>query len=270
MISFFLLVFSELRRKASGLVNVDASDAVKLINNDAIVLDIRSADAFARGHIVNKGEAIGVIAAQSIGEPGTQLTMRTFHIGGAASRAASASNIVVKNKGSVRLHHIKVVEQSNGNLVAVSRSGELGVIDEHGRERERYKVPYGAVISVADGGEVESGQIVATWDPHTHPIITEVAGKVKFTDFSEGISVQKETDEITGLSSVVVIDPKQRPSAGKDLRPMISLADAKGKDLCLAGTEIPAHYYLQSGSIVQIQSIAPALNASTASGVLPM
>jgi DNA-directed RNA polymerase subunit beta' len=207
----------------------------------------------ARGHIVNKGEAIGVIAAQSIGEPGTQLTMRTFHIGGAASRAASASNIVVKNKGSVRLHHIKVVEQSNGNLVAVSRSGELGVIDEHGRERERYKVPYGAVISVADGGEVESGQIVATWDPHTHPIITEVAGKVKFTDFSEGISVQKETDEITGLSSVVVIDPKQRPSAGKDLRPLITLVDDKGEDLCIAGTEIPARYFLPSGAIINIQ-----------------
>jgi DNA-directed RNA polymerase subunit beta' len=207
----------------------------------------------ARGHIVNKGEAIGVIAAQSIGEPGTQLTMRTFHIGGAASRAASASNIVVKNKGSVRLHHIKVVKQANGNLVAVSRSGELGVVDEHGRERERYKVPYGAVISVAEGGEVESGQIVATWDPHTHPIITEVAGKVKFSEFSEGVSVQQETDEITGLTSVVVIDPKQRPSAGKDLRPLITLVDDKGEELSIAGTEIPARYFLPSGAIINIQ-----------------
>ncbi len=207
----------------------------------------------ARGHVVNKGEAVGVIAAQSIGEPGTQLTMRTFHIGGAASRAASASNIAVKNKGSIRLHNIKTVEQASGNLVAVSRSGELGVVDEHGRERERYKVPYGAVISVAEGGDVEAGQIVANWDPHTHPIITEVAGRVKFTDFSEGVSVQKETDEITGLSSEVVIDPKQRPSAGKDMRPLITLVDSKDEELCIAGTDIPARYFLPSGAIINIQ-----------------
>jgi DNA-directed RNA polymerase subunit beta' len=206
----------------------------------------------ARGHLVNKGESVGVIAAQSIGEPGTQLTMRTFHIGGAASRAASASNIAVKTKGTVRLHNIKVVEQASGNLVAVSRSGELGVVDEHNRERERYKVPYGAVISVAEEGEVEAGQIVANWDPHTHPIITEVAGKVKFTDFSEGVSVQKETDEITGLSSVVVIDPKQRPSAGKDMRPLVTLLDDKDEELCIAGTEIPARYFLPSGAIINI------------------
>ena len=206
----------------------------------------------ARGHLVNKGESVGVIAAQSIGEPGTQLTMRTFHIGGAASRAASASNIAVKNKGTVRLHNIKVVEQASGNLVAVSRSGELGVVDEHGRERERYKVPYGAVISVAEEGDVEAGQIVANWDPHTHPIITEVAGKVKFTDFSEGVSVQKETDEITGLSSVVVIDPKQRPSAGKDMRPLVTLLDDKDEELCIAGTDIPARYFLPSGAIINI------------------
>ena len=207
----------------------------------------------ARGHLVNKGEAVGVIAAQSIGEPGTQLTMRTFHIGGAASRSAAANSISVKSKGAVRLHHIKVVEQANGNLVAVSRSGELGVVDEHNRERERYKVPYGAVISVAEEGEVEAGQIVATWDPHTHPIITEVAGTVKFSEFDEGTSVQKETDDITGLSSVVVMDPKQRPSAGKDLRPLITLVDEKGEDLCIAGTEIPARYYLPAGAIINIQ-----------------
>jgi DNA-directed RNA polymerase subunit beta' len=207
----------------------------------------------ARGHLVNKGEAVGVIAAQSIGEPGTQLTMRTFHIGGAASRSAAANNISVKNGGSVHLHHISVVENSNGNLVAVSRSGELGVVDENGRERERYKVPYGAVISVAEKGSVEPGQIVATWDPHTHPIITEVAGIVKFTEFSDGVSVQKETDEITGLSSIVVMDPKQRPAAGRDLRPLITLVDDKGEDLCIAGTEQAARYFLPSGAIINIQ-----------------
>jgi DNA-directed RNA polymerase subunit beta' len=207
----------------------------------------------ARGHLVNHGEAVGVIAAQSIGEPGTQLTMRTFHIGGAASRSAAANSISVKTSGKVRLHNIKVVPQISGNLVAVSRSGELGVTDEHGRERELYKIPYGAVISVEEGGDVTPGQVVATWDPHTHPIITEVEGKVKFTDFAEGISVQKQTDEITGLSSIVIIDPKQRPTAGKDMRPLITLVDAKGKDLNIAGTEQPARYFLPSGAIINIQ-----------------
>jgi DNA-directed RNA polymerase subunit beta' len=207
----------------------------------------------ARGHLVNHGEAVGVIAAQSIGEPGTQLTMRTFHIGGAASRSAAANSISVKTAGTVRLHNIKVVHQTSGNLVAVSRSGELGVVDEQGRERELYKIPYGAVISVEEDGEVKAGQVVATWDPHTHPIITEVEGKVKFTDFAEGISVQKETDEITGLSSIVIIDPKQRPTAGKDMRPLITLVDAKGKDLNIAGTEQPARYFLPSGAIINIE-----------------
>jgi len=207
----------------------------------------------ARGHLVNHGEAVGVIAAQSIGEPGTQLTMRTFHIGGAASRSVAANSVSVKTSGSVRLHNMKVVRQASGNLVAVSRSGELGVIDEQGRERELYKIPYGAVISVEEDGEVSAGQVVATWDPHTHPIITEVEGKVKFSDFADGVSVQKETDEITGLSSIVVIDSKQRPSAGKDMRPLITLVDAKGKELNIAGTDQPARYFLPSGAIINIE-----------------
>ena len=206
----------------------------------------------ARGHRVNIGEAVGVIAAQSIGEPGTQLTMRTFHIGGAASRSAAANNIAVKSSGTIRLHNFKLVKQTGGNFVAVSRSGEIGVIDESGREKERYKVPYGAVITVADGGPVTGGQIVSTWDPHTHPIITEVAGQIRFSEFVDGVSVQKQSDEITGLSSMVVTDPKQRPSAGKDLRPMVKLIDNKGKDLCIAGTDIPASYYLPAGAIINI------------------
>jgi DNA-directed RNA polymerase subunit beta' len=207
----------------------------------------------ARGHLVNIGEAVGVIAAQSIGEPGTQLTMRTFHIGGAASRAAAVDHIQVKSGGKVRLHNMKTVENADQKLVAVSRSGELSIIDDHGRERERYKVPYGATISVRDGDPVEPGDVPATWDPHTHPIVTEVAGRVRFHEFTDGVTVNEHVDDITGLTSLVVTDPKQRGSAGKDLRPMISLADEKGKDLCLAGTEIPAHYYLQAGSIVQMQ-----------------
>ena len=134
----------------------------------------------ARGHEINVGEAVGVIAAQSIGEPGTQLTMRTFHIGGAASRQASANNVAVKSDGKLVFHNIKTVENKNGNLVAVSRSGEIGLVDESGREKERYKVPYGAVITAGEGEAVEGGQVVANWDPHTHPVITEVAGYIKF------------------------------------------------------------------------------------------
>jgi DNA-directed RNA polymerase subunit beta' len=207
----------------------------------------------ARGHLVNIGEAVGVIAAQSIGEPGTQLTMRTFHIGGAASRAAAVDHIQVKSGGKVRLHNMKTVENADKKLVAVSRSGELSVIDDHGREKERYKVPYGAIISVRDEEAVSAGDVTATWDPHTHPIVTEVAGRVKFHEFIDGVTVNEQVDDITGLTSLVITDPKQRGSAGKDLRPMISLADGKGKDLFLAGTEIPAHYFLQADSIVQMQ-----------------
>ena len=207
----------------------------------------------ARGHLVNIGEAVGVIAAQSIGEPGTQLTMRTFHIGGAASRAAAVDHIQVKSSGRVRLHNMKTVENADKKLVAVSRSGELSVIDDHGRERERYKVPYGAIISVRDEEAVAAGDVPANWDPHTHPIVTEVAGRVKFHEFIDGVTVNEHVDDITGLTSLIITDPKQRGSAGKDLRPMISLADANGKDLCLAGTDIPAHYFLQAGSIVQMQ-----------------
>ena len=210
----------------------------------------------ARGHMVNRGESVGVIAAQSIGEPGTQLTMRTFHIGGAASRSAAVNSIEIKNSGTAKLHNIKTVTQSNGNLVAVSRSGELTVVDELGRERERYKVPYGAILQVDDGSRVEGGKLVATWDPHTHPIITEVKGTLQFVDITEGITAQSETDEITGLSALIIIDPKQRPAGGKDLRPMLKLVDENGKDLNIAGTEIPAHYYLPGGAIVTVSDNA--------------
>jgi DNA-directed RNA polymerase subunit beta' len=206
----------------------------------------------ARGNRVNIGEAVGVIAAQSIGEPGTQLTMRTFHIGGAASRAAAVNSIEPKNAGTIRLHNIKTIENAAGKLVAVSRSGEVVVVDDLGRERERYKLPYGAELQVREGEKVEGGQTVAAWDPHTHPIITEMAGVLRFVDFIDGVTVQKQTDEITGLSSIVVIDPKQRPTAGKDLRPMVKLVDEKGNDINLAGTSLPAHYFLPGGAIVNV------------------
>ncbi|MES9979570.1 MAG: DNA-directed RNA polymerase subunit beta' [Candidatus Thiodiazotropha sp. 6PLUC5] len=207
----------------------------------------------ARGHQVNMGESVGVIAAQSIGEPGTQLTMRTFHIGGAASRSAAVNNIQVKSDGMAKLHNIKTVKHTSGHLVATSRSGELTIVDDVGRERERYKVPYGATLQVEDGSKVDGGQIVANWDPHTHPVVTEVEGVLRFVDFVDGVTVQKKTDDVTGLSSLEVIDPKQRPPAGKDIRPMVKLVDAEGEDLNIAGTDIPAHYYLPANAVVNVQ-----------------
>ncbi|MDF3055135.1 MAG: rpoC [Gammaproteobacteria bacterium] len=207
----------------------------------------------ARGHLVNSAEAVGVIAAQSIGEPGTQLTMRTFHIGGAASRAAVISNVQVKSKGQIKLYNMKTVQRSDGCLIAVSRSGELSVMDQRGRERERYKVPYGSVLSVQDGSTVNPGDIIAQWDPHTHPIVTEVAGYVRFSDLIDGVSMNRQTDEVTGLSSFVVTGSKQRDPSGKDLRPMVKLVDKKGEDLCLQGTNLPANYFLPHGAIVNLE-----------------
>ncbi|HSW94450.1 MAG TPA: DNA-directed RNA polymerase subunit beta' [Candidatus Saccharimonadia bacterium] len=207
----------------------------------------------ARGHQVNIGEAVGVIAAQSIGEPGTQLTMRTFHIGGAASRATAANNVQIKMAGKIKLHNIKLIQHHSGKFIAVSRSGELAVVDEHGRERERYKIPYGAELSVSDGSRIEAGQIVANWDPHSHPVITEVAGRIKFADLIEGVTMNRQTDELTGLSSIVVTDPKQRGATGKELKPLIKLIDEKGNDLYLAGTNLTAQYFLPPDAIVNFE-----------------
>jgi DNA-directed RNA polymerase subunit beta' len=203
----------------------------------------------ARGHQINIGEAIGVIAAQSIGEPGTQLTMRTFHIGGAASRTSAENKIQIKSDGKIKLHNVKSLKNSAGHLVVISRSSDLTVLDARGRERERYKLPYGAVLTVEDASMVKARDVVATWDPHTHPIVSEVAGCVKFGDMIEGVSMNRQVDEVTGLSSIVITDSKQRAGA-KEIRPMIRLIDEKGKDVFLPGTNMPAHYFLQVNSIV--------------------
>ena len=203
----------------------------------------------ARGHEVNVGEAVGVIAAQSIGEPGTQLTMRTFHIGGAASRASAVDNIQVKHGGTVRLHNLKSIEKSDGSLVVVSRSSALAIADEQGREREWYKLPYGAVLSVKHGDAVEAGVAVAKWDPHTHPIIAEAEGTAKFVNMDQGITVRTQTDELTGLSTMEVIDPKERPAAGKDIRPAIQLIDDKGNDVELPGGGT-AIFFLPANALV--------------------
>jgi DNA-directed RNA polymerase subunit beta' len=207
----------------------------------------------ARGHLVNTGEAVGIIAAQSIGEPGTQLTMRTFHIGGAASRATAANNIQIKNKGVIRLHNIKTVTHENNNLVAVSRSGEVSIVDDYGRERERYKLPYGAMLTVHDNQPVEANQVIATWDPHTHPVISEVSGKLKFVDLIDGLTMNRQTDELTGLSNIVVIDAKQRSVAGRDMRPMMKLVSDDDEDIYLAGTNVPAQYYLPVDAIINFE-----------------
>ncbi|MGH8646210.1 MAG: DNA-directed RNA polymerase subunit beta', partial [Gammaproteobacteria bacterium] len=206
----------------------------------------------ARGHLVNIGEAVGVIAAQSIGEPGTQLTMRTFHIGGAASRAAAVNNVQVKAKGIVKLHHIKLLKHGDGSAVTVSRSGVLAVVDEVGRERERYKAPYGATVTVVDGDIVNPGQVVATWDPHTHPLITELTGKIAFADIVEGVTVHSEVEE-TGLTQLVVSDPKQRGPSAKDLRPTLKLVTDTGEELYLPDTEIPAHYPLPPRAVITVE-----------------
>jgi len=202
----------------------------------------------ARGHQVNIGEAVGVIAAQSIGEPGTQLTMRTFHIGGAANRGSAVSSIQVKHGGVVRLVNIKTVAHKDG-LVAVSRSGELALADDMGRERERYKVPYGALITAKEGEKVDGGTVVATWDPHTHPIISEVEGRVQFGDMTENLTVNYQTDDLTGLATIEVIAAKDRPAAAKELRPVIRVLDAEGNPVTMANSQTPAQYFLPAGAL---------------------
>ena len=209
----------------------------------------------ARGYKVNVGEAVGVIAAQSIGEPGTQLTMRTFHIGGAASRSVATDNIQVSHAGTVRLRNLKTVERDTASLelVVVSRSGEVAIVDDHGRERERHqKLPYGAILKVGDGRAVEAGQIIAQWDPHTHPIITEVEGRVVFEDMEEGLSINRQMDEITGLASITVLDAQERPPAGRDLRPKVRLVDENGEPLKLPGDR-DAEYPLQGDAILSLE-----------------
>jgi len=207
----------------------------------------------ARGHLINMGEAVGVVAAQSIGEPGTQLTMRTFHIGGAASRASAENNVQVKNNGTIKLHNSKFVKNHAGKLVIVSRSSELTIIDEMGREKERYKVPYGTILEKGDDSVVVPGEIIANWDPHTHPIITEVQGKIEFVDLIDGITMDKKTDDLTGLSSVVIIEAAQRTTAGKEMRPAVKLVDAKGNDVLIAGTDVPAIYFLPGNAIINLE-----------------
>jgi len=208
----------------------------------------------ARGFLVKKGEAIGVIAAQSIGEPGTQLTMRTFHIGGAASRSATESSIQVKHSGVVNLHYSSFVKNSFNEIIITSRNAELNVIDQFNCVKESYKVPYGAILFKGNKEPVMSGDIIAKWDPHTIPVITEVNGYVQFVDIIDGQSVTRQTDELTGLTSIVVLDSSERPLTGKDLRPALKILDINNQDVFIVGTDIPAQYFLPGKSIIQLNN----------------
>ena len=206
-----------------------------------------------RGGLVNNGEAVGVIAAQSIGEPGTQLTMRTFHIGGAASRAAIASSVEAKSNGSIGFNAtMRYVTNSKGDLVVIARSGEIVIHDEHGRERERHKVPYGATLTVKADQTIKAGAVLANWDPLTRPIITEFAGQVKFENVEEGLTVAKQVDDVTGLSTLVVIDPKRR-GAAKVVRPQVKLVDAGGNEVKIPGTDHSVTIGFQVGALIQVQ-----------------
>jgi DNA-directed RNA polymerase subunit beta' len=207
-----------------------------------------------RGAMVNAGEAVGVIAAQSIGEPGTQLTMRTFHVGGAASRAAVADKIEGKSAGTVRYtSNMRYVTSAKGEKVVISRSGEVIITDDHGRERERHKVPYGATLLADEAKVVKAGAKLATWDPHTRPIVTEYAGTARFENVEEGITVAKQVDDVTGLSTLVVIDNKRGGKAAtKGIRPVVKLLDENGQEVKVAGSDHHVSIALQVGSIISV------------------
>jgi DNA-directed RNA polymerase subunit beta' len=207
-----------------------------------------------RGSLVNVGEAVGVIAAQSIGEPGTQLTMRTFHVGGAASRAAVASHVETKSAGVVRFTgSMRYVTSAKGEKIVITRSGEVLITDDNGREREKHKVPYGSTLQVTDGQPVKAGTRLASWDPHTRPIIAEYSGRVKFDNVEEGVTVAKQIDEVTGLSTLVVIDPKRGgKTQTKGLRPQVRLFDANGEEVHMHGTDHPVTITFQVGAIITV------------------
>lgn len=207
-----------------------------------------------RGTLVNVGESVGVIAAQSIGEPGTQLTMRTFHVGGAASRAAAASQVESKSAGIVRfMASMRYVTSDKNEKIVITRSGEIAITDDNGRERERHKVPYGSTLQVTDGQQIKAGTKLATWDPHTRPIIAEYAGQVRFENVEEGVTVAKQIDEVTGLSTLVVIDSKSGGKGqSKGLRPQVKLFDAQGEEVRMHGSEQPVTITFQVGAIITV------------------
>ena len=202
--------------------------------------------------LVSTGEAVGIVAAQSIGEPGTQLTMRTFHVGGAASQALVSNNIQTKNPGKVKLSNIKTVCNKKGDDIVISHSGSLAIVNEKGRENEVYKIPYGALLHVKDSASVDARQIVSTWEPHTHPIISELEGKIALYDVEDGITAHKLIDPLTGLDNIRIIDERERPASAKGLTPTIKLLDSEGKEILIPNTDIPVQYMLPANAILSV------------------
>ena len=208
----------------------------------------------ARGHLVHRGEAVGVVAAQSIGEPGTQLTMRTFHIGGAASSSSEENAIFNKNSGNVSYSDdIKTVTNKDKLEVVVSRNAMCTITDVNGKITEQYKVPYGATLEVKNNQELSESIRIASWDPYTRPIVGETSGKVKFSDIEDGVTVREQMDDLTGLSSIEVIEVSDRPSAGRELVPTISIVDSKNKPVLIGEFKVPATYTLPAGALVNLR-----------------
>ena len=256
---------------AGYLLDEDAVDAIEALDIDEVrVRSPLSCETryglcakcygrdLGRGSLVNAGEAVGVIAAQSIGEPGTQLTMRTFHVGGAASRSAAQSSIEAKSTGVIRFTAtMRYVTNPKGEKIVISRSGEVMITDDNGRERERHKVPYGATLRADDGKPVKAGAQLATWDPHTRPIVTEYAGTVKFENVEKNATVAEQMDEVTGLSTLVVIDPKRGAKASKGVRPQVKLIDETGQEVKIHGTDHIVTITFQVGSLITVKDGQP-------------
>jgi DNA-directed RNA polymerase subunit beta' len=234
-----------------GIESIKIRSAITCENKKGVCSACYGND-MAKGDRIAEGEAVGVIAAQSIGEPGTQLTMRTFHIGGAASAATTSSNIVVSTSGVAHFENIKSLTNANGDLVVISRSATISIRNNKGQEKERYKIPYGAVAHIKDGSKVKAGAVVVEWDPHSHPIIAEADGKVIFVDFIEGQTVNKQTDSLTGLAFYEVIDKANRPVSSKDLKPMIKLVDERDDELVLSTHYLPesVKVHLEDGAVI--------------------
>jgi len=251
-----------------GVDSIMVRSAVTCETNHGICINCYGRD-LARGNIVNIGEAVGIIAAQSIGEPGTQLTMRTFHIGGAASSSAADNCVEVNNDGKASFNNIKTIKNINKDLVAVGRSGEIKISDSFGKEKESYKIPYGAVITIKDGQKVKSGEIITTWDPHTHPIVAEAKGIIKFEDFIEGVTTSEQVDDMTGLSNIIITDTKKQSSSTTSLRPQASIEDSKGKPVFFSGTETPIKYTFPSGAIISVQD-GSKINAGDVIARIPL
>ena len=251
-----------------GIDSIKVRSAVTCETNHGICINCYGRD-LARGNIVNIGEAVGIIAAQSIGEPGTQLTMRTFHIGGAASSAAADNCVEVNNDGKATFNNIKTIKNVNKDFVAVGRSGEIKISDKFGKEKESYKIPYGAVITIKDGQKVKSGEIISTWDPHTHPIVAEAKGVIQFEDFIEGVTTSEQVDEMTGLSNIIITDTKKQSSSTTSLRPQASIENSKGKPVFFSGTETPIKYTFPSGAIISIQD-GSKINAGDVIARIPL